>query len=49
MVPGRLADLAVLSVDYFAIPDEEIKHLESVQTVVGVLNGSPSHATPRGC
>jgi predicted amidohydrolase YtcJ len=35
MVPGQLADLAVLSADYFAIPDEEIKRLESVLTIVG--------------
>jgi len=30
-----LADLAVLSSDYFSIPEEEIKHLESVLTIVG--------------
>jgi predicted amidohydrolase YtcJ len=35
IVPGQLADLAVLSSDYFSVPDEEIKHLESVLTVVG--------------
>jgi len=35
MVPGQLADLAVLSTDYFAIPEEEIKRLESVLTIVG--------------
>ena len=35
MVPGQLADLAVLSADYFAIPDEEIRRLESVLTIVG--------------
>jgi predicted amidohydrolase YtcJ len=35
IVPSQLADLAVLSADYFAIPDEEIKRLESVLTVVG--------------
>jgi hypothetical protein len=35
MVPGQLADLAVLSADYFSIPEEEIKHLESVLTLVG--------------
>ena len=33
--PGQLADLAVLSADYFSIPDEEIKQLESVLTIVG--------------
>jgi predicted amidohydrolase YtcJ len=32
---GQLADLAVLSGDYFSIPEEEIKHLESVLTIVG--------------
>ena len=34
LAPGQLADLAVLSADYFAIPEEEIKHLESVLTIV---------------
>lgn len=33
--PGRLADLAVLSADYFSIPDEAVKSLESVLTMVG--------------
>ncbi len=32
---GKLADLALLSADYFSIPDEDIKDLESVLTVVG--------------
>jgi hypothetical protein len=32
---GQLADLAVLSADYFSIPEEEIKQLESVLTMVG--------------
>ena len=35
LVPGQLADLSVLSADYFSIPAEQIKHLESVLTVVG--------------
>jgi predicted amidohydrolase YtcJ len=35
IVPGQLADLAVLSADYFSVPEEEIRHLESVLTVVG--------------
>jgi predicted amidohydrolase YtcJ len=35
VAPGQLADLAVLSADYFSIPDEEIKRLESVLTIVG--------------
>ena len=34
LAPGRLADLAVLSADYFSIPEDEIKHLESVLTIV---------------
>lgn len=32
---GRLADLAVLSADFFSIPEEQIKSLESVLTIVG--------------
>jgi len=32
---GQLADLAVLTGDYFSIPDEEIKSLESVLTILG--------------
>lgn len=35
LVPGQLADLAVLSADYFSIPEEELKRLESVLTMVG--------------
>jgi hypothetical protein len=35
VAPGQLADLAVLSADYFSIPEEEIKQLESVLTMVG--------------
>jgi predicted amidohydrolase YtcJ len=35
LTPGQLADLAVLSGDYFSIPEEEIKQLESVLTIVG--------------
>jgi predicted amidohydrolase YtcJ len=32
---GKLADLAVLSADYFSVPEEEIKGIESVLTIVG--------------
>jgi len=32
--PGKLADLVVLDRDYFAIPDQEIKKIQSVLTVV---------------
>ena len=35
LVAGQLADLSVLSADYFSIPEEEIKRLESVLTIVG--------------
>ena len=38
---GQLADLAVLTADYFSIPDEEIKSLESVLTILG---GKPVYA-----
>ena len=41
IAPGQLADLAVLTADYFKIPDEEIKALESVLTIVG---GKPVYA-----
>ncbi|SIN75519.1 hypothetical protein SAMN05444166_0656 [Singulisphaera sp. GP187] len=48
---GQLGDLAVLSADYFRVPDEEIRAIESVLTVVGgkVVHGSgpfASHAPP---
>jgi predicted amidohydrolase YtcJ len=39
--PGQLADLAVLTDDYFTVPDEEIKSLESVLTILG---GKPVYA-----
>jgi predicted amidohydrolase YtcJ len=35
LVPGQLADVAVLSSDYFSIPEEELKGLESHLTIVG--------------
>lgn len=35
LIPGQLADLAVLSADYFVIPDQDIKRLESHLTIVG--------------
>src|SRR6266849_4136345 len=44
IVPGQLADLAVLSADYFSIPNEEIKQLESVLTIVG---GKPVYAAEK--
>lgn len=42
IVPGQLADLAVLSEDYFSIPEERIKHLESVLTIV---DGKPVYGS----
>jgi hypothetical protein len=35
LAPGQFADLAVLTADYFSIPEDEIKSLESVLTIVG--------------
>jgi len=35
LVAGQFADLAVLSADYFSIPEIDIKSLESVLTMVG--------------
>jgi predicted amidohydrolase YtcJ len=35
ILPGQLADFSVLSADYFSIPEDEIKRLESVLTIVG--------------
>jgi predicted amidohydrolase YtcJ len=32
--PGKLADLAVLNKDYFAVPDVEIKQIRSVLNIV---------------
>jgi predicted amidohydrolase YtcJ len=34
LAPGQLADLAVLSADYFAVPEQEIKTIESLLTIV---------------
>jgi len=39
--PGKLADVAVLTADYFNVPDEEIKSIESVLTILG---GKPVYA-----
>lgn len=43
IVPGQLADLAVLSVDYFSVPEPEIRRIQSVLTLVG---GRAVWATP---
>lgn len=42
LAPGQFADFAVLTKDYFSVPDEEIKGIESLLTVVG---GKIVHAT----
>ena len=39
---GQLADLVALTDDYFSVPEEEIKGIESVLTIVG---GKIVHAT----
>jgi predicted amidohydrolase YtcJ len=50
LAPGQLADLAILSADYFSIPVEEIKQLESVLTIVGgkvvYANDDYAHLSP---
>jgi hypothetical protein len=42
IAPGQLADFVVLTDDYFSVPEEKIKSIESVLTVVG---GTVVHAT----
>lgn len=42
LAKGQLADLAVLTDDYFSVPEEKIKGIESVMTVLG---GKVVHAT----
>jgi predicted amidohydrolase YtcJ len=42
LMPGQLADLAVLSADYFSVREEDIKGLESVLTILG---GKPVYAS----
>ncbi|MFZ2446311.1 MAG: amidohydrolase [Syntrophobacteraceae bacterium] len=43
---GKLADLSALTEDYLSVPEERIKHLESVLTIVGgkVVHGSGEFA-----
>lgn len=33
--PGKLADLVVLSADYMTVPDEELRNLKSILTLIG--------------
>jgi len=44
--PGRFADLAVLSDDYFSVEEDAIRELESVLTIVGgrVVHGAGEYA-----
>lgn len=35
IAPGQLADFAILSADYLAVPEEELRTIESVLTVTG--------------
>jgi predicted amidohydrolase YtcJ len=50
LVPGQLADLSVLTGDYFSMPEAEIKTLESVLTIMGgkivYANGPFSRLAP---
>ncbi len=45
LAPGKLADLAVLSDDYFAVEEDEIRNLESVLTLVdgSVVHGAAEY------
>ena len=42
IAPGQFADLTVLSEDYFSVAEEDIKHIESVLTMV---DGRTTYAT----
>lgn len=46
IAPGRHADFAILSADYLAVPDEQIRTIESVLTVTGgdIVHASGSFA-----
>jgi predicted amidohydrolase YtcJ len=48
--PGKLADLAVLSDDYFAVPDEKLKRIRSVLTMIGgrIVHDARVLKTPSG-
>jgi imidazolonepropionase-like amidohydrolase len=51
IAPGQLADLIALTEDYFSVPEEQIKSIESVLTVVGgkivhAIEEFASHAPP---
>ena len=40
ILPGKFADLAVLSKDYFTVPEEEIRSIQSVLTVLSMEKSS---------
>ena len=46
ITPGKFADLAVLSDDYFAVEPDAIRGLESVLTLVGgkIVHGTAEYA-----
>ncbi|MEO9338656.1 amidohydrolase [Mesorhizobium sp. SB112] len=46
IIPGQLADLAVLSDDYFSVAESDIVHLRSVLTILGgeVVHGDGDYA-----
>ncbi|HEY2168418.1 MAG TPA: amidohydrolase family protein, partial [Candidatus Angelobacter sp.] len=47
IAPGQLADLVVLTDDYFSVPEEEIKSIESVLTIVdGKIVYATEHFKP---
>lgn len=44
IAPGQYADMALLSADFLSVPEEQIRHIESVLTITG---GTPVYsATP---
>ncbi len=47
IAPGQYADLAVLSADYFSVPEDEIPSIQSVLTMVGgnVVHGAGEFET----
>jgi hypothetical protein len=51
IAPGQYADFAILTGDYFSVPEDEIKYLQSVLTVVGgkvVYSAAPFDALGDG-
>ncbi|MGO3128257.1 MAG: amidohydrolase [Luteimonas sp.] len=47
IAPGQYADMALLSADYLSIPEQDIRHIESVLTVTGgdVVYGAGEYET----